>query len=92
MSETGFHMATRKTLERDITEAFNAKDMRLVDSKLDIYSGGLSRRDLSDAEMRVLCPGVARFFRDELATRNATQEGDTEEIPVVTPEMIQRAT
>ncbi len=84
MSETGFHKATRKTLERDITEGFNAGDMNLVNSKLDIYSGGFERRDLSDAEMRMLLPGLARFFRGETVKRSATADGDTEEIPVVT--------
>ena len=41
--ESAFELATRRTIETDITEAFDAKDIKLVDAKLDIWPYGRER-------------------------------------------------
>ncbi len=92
MSETAFEIATRLGIERDITDSNNKKDGNQVDAKLDIYAYGRERPMLGIVAMyqalkRKGSP-AARFFERQ-AIALASQP--TEEIPIVTPEMLDDA-
>ncbi len=89
MSETAFQIATRKTIEADITDSQNKHDSDQVNAKLDIHPYGRERPLLGAVAMWQYLKDkgskAARFFEKDALAALAQP---TEEIPVVTPEML----
>lgn len=92
MAETGFEIATRKTIEADIVDSHNKHDSDQVNAKLDIHPYGRERPLLGVVAMWQYLEAkgskAARFFEKEAL---AILAQPTEEIPVVTPEMLEDA-
>lgn len=92
MSETAFQIATRKTIETDIVDSANKHDSDQVNAKLDIHPYGRERPLLGAVAMWQALKSkgskAARFFEKEALDILAQP---TEEIPVVTPEMLDAA-
>lgn len=77
-TETYAGLVARQTREKDIVEAFGASDMNLVNAKLDYYPHGQRRPDVSLETAHHII---------QLAELPIDRQ-PTEEIPVVTPEML----
>lgn len=92
MAETAFETAVRKGIETDIVDSANKHDGDQVNAKLDIYAYGRERPLLGAVAMwqylKAKGSPAARFFEKE-ALRVLSQP--TEEIPIVTPEMLEGA-
>jgi hypothetical protein len=92
MAETAFEIATRGTIERDIVDSQNKGDGNQVNAKLDIFPYGKPRKELGVVALYQTLERkgskAARFFEKE-AIAEASQE--TDEIPVVTQEMVDAA-
>ncbi len=89
MSETAFQIATRKTIEADITDSHNKHDSDQVNAKLDIWAYGRQRPMLGVVAMwqalKAKGSPAARHFEKKALT---ILSQPTEEIPIVTPEML----
>ncbi len=92
MAETAFEIATRKSIEADIVDSANKHDSDQVNAKLDIHPYGRERPLLGAVAMwqalKTKGSKAARFFEKEAL---AILAHPTEEIPIVTPEMIKEA-
>lgn len=78
MSESHFQRVTRQGIEGNINQAYEKEDMHLVNEQLDIWPYGRPRPAVSLE--------VARY-----ALRRRSSDQPTEEVPIVTPEMLEGA-
>jgi hypothetical protein len=92
MAETAFELAVRQGIERDIVDSNNKHDGDQVNAKLEIYPYGKERPMMGVVAcwqaLKRKGSSAARFLEKQ-AIAEATQP--TEEIAIVTPEMIEDA-
>lgn len=78
MAESHFQRVTRQGIEGNINHDYEAGDMHQVDERLDVWPYGRRRPDVS---LEVARYAVRRYGADQ----------PTEEMPVVTLEMLEKA-
>lgn len=90
MSESAFQKVTREGISRNAHDAHVAGDSTESNRQLELLPYGKERPPLTNLAMYTLLVAknslVARFFKKE-AERELDQP--TEEIPVITPEMLE---
>ncbi len=76
MTESHFERVTRQGIEKNITEAYNAGDSSLANYHLGLYPYGKER------------PSISTEMAHHIAHVAMPDHQITEEIPVVTPDML----